>query len=346
MVREPQPRIAQLLNWALARIMRQHPDVLLLGEDLADPYGGAFKITQGLSSEFGDRVISTPISEAGFTGMGVGLALGGLRPVVEIMFGDFITLAVDQIVNQASKIASMFGRPVNLPLVVRTPMGGGRGYGPTHSQSLERLFFGTPGLEVTAISAFIDPGVLLENAIASPRPVLFIENKLLYSQALITQKDLDSLGYSRRCIAPPVPTVLLEPGQTPDITVIAYGRMASLALNAADVLQRREGLVCELVIPHRLSPLDSQPLLESAARTRRVVTVEEGVANFGFGAEVSHMVHAVGLEAPVQRVGASFAPIPARRDLEDQVLPGVDDIVTAAITTVDVDFQSAEGEEP
>jgi pyruvate/2-oxoglutarate/acetoin dehydrogenase E1 component len=225
-------------------------------------------------------------------------------------------------------------------------MGGGRGYGPTHSQSLERLFFGTPSLDVVALSAFLDPGLLLKNAVASNQPCLLIENKLLYSAFLVSDEALALHGCRRLHGASSFPTVTLQPVEAADITIIAYGGMASCALEAAASLQRVEGLICEVVVIHQLSPFDAKPVLASAARTRRVVVVEEGWEHFGFGAEVSHLVSAVGLEAPVQRVGATCAPIPARRDLEARVLPGTEAIMSAAIATVDVEYLIGQGEAP
>lgn len=333
-------KVLHSLNAALHALLDECPEVLLVGEDVRDPYGGAFKVTKGLSAAHPDRVLGTPISEAGIVGLGTGLALGGLRPVVEIMFGDFITLAADQLVNQAAKFRTMYHRTCSVPLVVRTPMGGRRGYGPTHSQTLERHFCGVPGLTVVATSNVLDPGALLQYAVLKDDgPVLFVENKLLYLADVL---DADALharhGLSLSAYGAGYPTAVLSPAGPPDVTLAAYGGMTPLLLEASDALLRDEGLVCELVVPHALSPLDPAPLLDSVCRTRRMVVAEEGVGAFGWGAEVAALVQAVALEAPVQRVGAADSPVPAAREAEVRVLPQVEDIVAAAVRTVDEDF--------
>src|SRR4030042_7079068 len=175
------PSVLESLNTALLRAFSDNLNVYLLGEDILDPYGGAFKVSRGLSTNFPERVLTTPISEAGFVGVAAGMALRGLRPVVEIMFGDFISLIADQMINHIAKFRWMYNDQVRVPLVVRTPMGGRRGYGPTHSQTLEKIFLGVPGLRVLAVNNFIDPSALLADTIINTQdPVLFIENKLLY----------------------------------------------------------------------------------------------------------------------------------------------------------------------
>ncbi len=175
------PTILEALNAALQNALASDERVVIMGEDILDPYGGAFKVTRGLSDSFPDRVITTPISEAGIVGVAAGMALRGLLPVVEIMFGDFITLIADQVINHAAKFRWMYNNQVRVPIVIRTPMGGRRGYGPTHSQTMEKFFIGVPGLRVLAPNTFSDPGDLLSKAIFEDNdPVLFIENKLLY----------------------------------------------------------------------------------------------------------------------------------------------------------------------
>ena len=328
-------RVLSALQAGLYNAMIEDKSVLMLGEDIVDPYGGAFKVTKGLSEEFPGRVISTPISEAGITGVGIGLALNGFRPVVEIMFGDFLTLAIDQLINQASKIASMRPELTPVPMVLRMPMGGRRGYGPTHSQSIERLVFGVPGLTVVACSHLIDPGLMLKSAIlAIDEPVIFIENKVLYAEMVKVPKDFSMEMEG----VPPFATAVLLPDEPADVSIITYGGMAPLVIEAAKFLRETEGLICELVVSHCLSPLEIQPMRDSAVRTQRVVVVEEGLMAFGWGAEVAAVLSALALASPVQRVGAINSVIPASRFLEDKVLPQVQDIVTAAIRTVDVNF--------
>ncbi|TFH34461.1 MAG: alpha-ketoacid dehydrogenase subunit beta, partial [Anaerolineales bacterium] len=182
--------VLQALNHGLRQCLEGSSEVYLLGEDILDPYGGAFKVVQGLSTDFPERVLTTPVSEAGIVGVGVGMALRGLRPVVEIMFGDFLTLAADQLINHAAKFRWMSNDKVRVPLVVRTPMGGYRGYGPTHSQTLEKHFFGTPGLRVVAVNTLVNPQTIIARVVLEEDdPVLFVEHKLLYPQALFSAGD-------------------------------------------------------------------------------------------------------------------------------------------------------------
>ncbi len=292
--------VLESLNAGLQRAMRQDERVYFLGEDVLDPYGGAFKVSRGLSSAFPERVLATPISEAGFTGLAAGMALRGLRPVVEIMFGDFLTLAADQIINHIAKFRYMYNDQVRLPLVIRTPMGGRRGYGPTHSQTLEKHFLGAPGLRVLAPCALGDPGKLLEQAILlDDDPVLFIENKLLYLQPLppagLAEFDLqedypppqntntaamDPLSYA------PVYTLRLKGAPPPQLSIAAYGYMAGLALQAALRLAYENEIFVELVIATQLSPCEIQPMLASAERSGRLLSVEEGGLSLGWGAEI------------------------------------------------------------
>src|SRR6185437_15996485 len=216
--------------------------VIVLGEDVLDPYGGAFKVTRGLATQCPDRVLTSPISEAGIVAVATGLALRGFRPVVEIMFGDFLFLAGDQIVNHAAKYRAMFNEQVRVPLVIRMPSGGRRGYGPTHSQSLEKHFLGVPGLWVIAPHSLGDPGALLRQAIFDTEdPVLFVENKIGYGETLFA----DVPGYDAVTLADaasPYPSLWLKPRAPSDGFLLCYGGMARPALDAAAVLREREGL--------------------------------------------------------------------------------------------------------
>jgi pyruvate/2-oxoglutarate/acetoin dehydrogenase E1 component len=311
------------LRRALHALLEADARVVVLGEDILDPYGGAFKVTQGLSTRFPDRVLTTPISEAALVGMGVGLALRGRRPIVEIMFGDFVTLAADQLINHAAKYAAMYNGRVQAPLVVRTPMGGGRGYGPTHSQSLERLFLGIPHLTVLAPSHAHDAGALLGAAVASEGPVLFVENKLLYPQALLLHtgegpirrhEEPDAHGYSVVRLAN------YGAEQTPDLALAAYGGMSALLTPVLARLAAEEVRVLA-VLPACISPLDSTAIVAAAqAAGGRLLLVEEGPAAFGWGAEVAAVVQAALPGAVVARLGAQPTVIPAARPLEDAVL--------------------------
>jgi pyruvate/2-oxoglutarate/acetoin dehydrogenase E1 component len=329
------PTVLDAINGALHDALAADDDVLLLGEDVLDPYGGAFKATRGLSTAFADRVVTTPISEAGIVGVATGMALRGLRPVVEIMFGDFTTLIVDQLVNHASKMRSMYGASVEVPLVVRTPMGGRRGYGPTHSQSIEKLFLGTPGLRVVAPTALGDVRALLRSTILdTDDPVLFVENKLLYLVAV--HEDDDDLV--RESCGGPTPTtvVRVRDAGTAALTLTAHGHMAELAAQAVVQLAYEHEVFAELVVPTQLWPLDVHPIAESVRRTGTLVTGEEGTIGAGWGSEVvAAVVEAVGPAMRcARRVAAREMPVPAAPALEAVALPSVDDLVAASLDAI------------
>jgi pyruvate/2-oxoglutarate/acetoin dehydrogenase E1 component len=325
------------LNAALHAAMAADERVILLGEDLLDPYGGAFKVTRGLSTQFPDRVLATPISEAGIVAVATGLALRGLRPVVEIMFGDFLFLAGDQIVNHAAKYRVMFNDQVRVPLVIRAPSGGRRGYGPTHSQSLEKHFLGVPGLWVVAPHALLDPGTLLRQAIDIDDPVLFVENKIGYGEPLRSElPDYDAVHLADP--ASPFPTLWLRPHGTADGLLVCYGGMTHAALDAAAALRVREKLDLGLVVVSQLAPTPATHLetIMREASPAAVITVEEAPDEGGWGAEMIATFEQArdrrGLGAiAYRRVGAKATPIPSARALEDAVLPQTDDIVAAVL---------------
>lgn len=331
-------RYVESLNLGLHRVMGEDGRVLLIGEDLLDPYGGAFKVSRGLSTAFPDRVITTPISEGGIVGLSIGLAMRGFRPVVELMFGDFITLATDQIVNHASKFRWMYDDQVQVPLVIRTPMGGRRGYGPTHSQTLEAMYMTVTGLRIVAPSHVHDPGGLLGEAIREDGPVLFIENKLLYGQQVLEQDTFgragefhaEALSFADK--AYPTMRLTLCPGERPDVTLIAYGGMAPTAIEAARNAFLEEETKVEVLIPSLLRPVPILDFLPSVRQSGRVVVAEEGNRTGGWGAEVSSQVHELAFHAlarPVERLGASDTPIPCSRPLEEEVLVQVRDVERA-----------------
>ena len=325
------------LNNGLQRAFAADERVYLLGEDVLDPYGGAFKVTRGLSDAFPGRVLATPISEAGITGVAAGMALRGLRPVVEVMFGDFVTLIADQVINHIAKFRWMYNDQVRLPLVIRTPMGGRRGYGPTHSQTLEKLYLGVPGLRVLAPCALGDPGKLLESAILTGEdPTLFVENKLLYllpvqAGALLGELEMHLIPTSGRNPAPAY-TLALRDAPPPVLTLAAYGYMAELARQALLRLAYEYEVFAELVIPTQLAPFDLEPVLVSVRRTGRLLTVEEGTLAMGWGAEI--LALAAESQGPRlqlgRRIGAWETPIPGSGPLEAQALPGVEHIVQTA----------------
>ena len=320
------------LNAGLHRAFQADERVYLLGEDVLDPYGGAFRVSRGLSSEYPQRVITTPISEAGIVGVATGMALRGLRPVVEIMFGDFLTLAADQLINHAAKFRYMYNEAVRVPLVVRTPMGGRRGYGPTHSQSLEKYFLGVPGLRVLAPTTLGEPGRLLEKAILENEdPLLFVENKLLYLLPLLQEGSLGE--FEVHTVESDDSFVLrLQGAPPPTLTIAAYGYMAELARQAMLRLAYELEIFTELVIPTQLSPFTSEPLLASAVRTGQLLVLEEGTITLGWGAEViARCAESTPNLRRYARLAAPDQPIPASRPQEEAVLPGVDQILQSAV---------------
>jgi len=330
------PTVLDSLNLALHRAFEVDNNVLLLGEDVLDPYGGAFKVTRGLSSKYPGRVFTTPVSEAGIVGIATGMALRGLRPVVEIMFGDFTTLIADQLVNHATKFRWMYNDQVRVPLVIRTPMGGRRGYGPTHSQTLEKLFLGVPGLQVIAPCAIGSPGDLLFNAIVyGEDPVLFVENKLLYLSPLQDAITLHDFLLSTTAGIPTY-TLILREAPRPILTMAAYGYMAELARQAVIRLAYEHEIFVELVIPTQLTPYQPEPVVNSVNKTGRLLTVEEGTLTLGWGAEViAQTAEKTGGRLRItRRIAAWDLPVPSSGPLETKVLPGVDDILRIACEMV------------
>lgn len=317
------------LNTALRTMLSEHPEVVLLGEDMHDPYGGAFKVTAGLSTGFPDRVISTPLSEAGIIGAGIGLALEGARPIVEMMFADFLTLGIDQILNHAVKFPGMFPN-CQVPLVIRTPSGGRRGYGPTHSQSPENIMLAVPGLTVVFGSHRHAVGELLCRAVLDwPYPTIFFEHKLLYAM------EMSRLGYHELPANPSDPAAALFPtlvrgSQDPDVTIVAYGGMAPWAEKAATLLEQEE-LEVEIVLPSLLSPLPKNTLLEALSMRSKIAIVEEAHAGFGFGAELGALLLESGFAGRFTRIATPPVPIPAARSLEQEVIPGEKQIVNGIL---------------
>jgi pyruvate/2-oxoglutarate/acetoin dehydrogenase E1 component len=338
------PTVLESLNSALHRAFSENKNVYLLGEDILDPYGGAFKVTRGLSTRFPDRVITTPISEAGFVGVAAGMALRGLRPVVEIMFGDFTSLIADQIINHIAKFHWMYNEQVTLPLVIRTPMGGRRGYGPTHSQTLEKLYLGVAGLRVVAPAAFSrldesgSPGDLLyQSILESEEPTLFIENKLQYLLPVQNQLDLKDfivvIDPSTKGTSFPSYTLSMRGTPPATLTIAAYGYMADLTMQAVTRLAYEHEIFTELVIPTQLSPFMIEPIISSVRHTNALLAVEEGTLTMGWGAELlARAAETLGSHSlRFQRLAAKEVPIPASGPLEAQVLPGVDQIIKSAI---------------
>ena len=309
------PNVRTAINTALRTLLAASPDVLILGEDLHEPYGGAFKVTAGLSDEFPGRVISTPISEAGITGAGIGLAMEGRRPIVEIMFADFLTLCLDQIYNHAVKFPGMFP-DVDVPLIVRSPAGGRRGYGPTHSQSPENIFVSVPGLTVLYGSHRHNVGQLLVDASTRwPNPVLFLEHKLLYGEVqdpadyVVLPADSADLG------AELFPT-LRRGALAPDVTLVSFGGMLPFVERAAKRLEEEEELAVEIITPSLLSPLPRNTLLDVLLTRERIAVIEESHHEFGVSAELLASLAEAGFAGSVIRVGLPPVPIASARSLE------------------------------
>lgn len=317
------------LNSALAELLRDEGRVILLGEDLHDPYGGAFKVTEGLSTSHPDRVISTPISEAGIVGTGIGLAMSGYLPVVEIMFADFITLAMDQIFNHAVKFPGMYP-DTDVPLVIRTPSGGRRGYGPTHSQCPENLMAAVPGLTVVCPSHRHPVGAMLKAAVLRwPNPTVFFEHKLLYAETaargtyrLMNGGDAD-LGLEL------FPTLVDGPA-SPDITFVTYGGMLPVVEQLRDELMKEE-LSIEIVAPALLNPLPKRQLARHLRERDAVLVVEEAYSETGFGSALGAALLEAGFSGRFARVSTPPVPIPAARSLESEILPGRRQILESVV---------------
>lgn len=327
----PRTRVLSAINGALRHAMETDPSVMIIGEDIEGDYGGAFKVTDGLWHTFPARVRNTPISEAAIVGTGTGLALAGYRPIVEIMFGDFSLLTFDQLVNHAAKFERMYrlDRPVNL--VVRTPMGGFRGYGPTHSQSLEKHFLGVPGLRVAAISTLVDPGAVYNAVLTDDRGVtLMIEHKTSYGSML--RSELPA-GFSLWHSDDLCPAAWVRPAaQQVDVTLIGYGGMSDVLVDAADRLFDEFDTVAQVLCLSELYPASLDRYRDLLSAAKAVVVVEEGQGFAGFGAEVSAQVtQAVPeLAKRFRRVSALPDVIPSSGVMERQVLPSVDVVCRAA----------------
>lgn len=306
------------LRGAIEELIAEH-GTYVIGEDIEEPYGGAFKVTKGLSEKYPEHMIGTPMSEQGFTALSIGMALMGDYVIEEIMFGDFITLTADQLVNHAAKFYDLYGQ--KLHLTVRTPSGGYRGYGATHSQSLEKMFLGIPGLSVLAANAYSDPGELLKQAMESGKPTLFIENKLDYPRELVlndfdifTREESD--GRVRIGIK----------GEKPKQTIVTYGGMSVLAVEAAKRLAYEEEIMTEVIL---VSDLNDTDLPADSVRTDKVLVAEEGTVSFGWGAQIAGVLRQQGKQA--WNYGAKDSFLPAAKQAEDSVLLQTEDIIREAV---------------
>ncbi|MFN2611970.1 MAG: alpha-ketoacid dehydrogenase subunit beta [Solirubrobacterales bacterium] len=326
-------RMREALNEALREEMERDESVFIMGEDVG-VFQGAFKVTEGLLDKFGERrVRDTPISENSIVGVGVGAAMTGLRPIVEIMTVNFSLLALDQIVNHAAAIPYMFGGQVRVPLVIRMPGGGGHQLGPTHSHSLEALYLQIPGLLVACPSTPADGKALLKTAIRDDNPVIFMEHETLYGARGEVAENGDSgenglLSFGKAAIR----------REGTDVTIIGVLKMAHEAEAAATELANQHGIEAEVIDPRTLRPLDLETILESVRKTNRAVVVEEGWPHGGVGANLAALISEQAfdyLDAPVQRVTGADVPMPYSKRLEQSAIPHPEHIVSAARATLE-----------
>jgi pyruvate dehydrogenase E1 component beta subunit len=322
-------RMREALGAALKEEMRRDDDVFVMGEDVG-VFQGAFKVTEGLLDEFGEkRVRDTPISENTIVGTGVGAAMAGLRPVVEIMTVNFSLLAMDQLVNHMAAIPYMFNGQVRVPMVVRMPGGGGHQLGPTHSHSFEALFLHIPGVLVACPSTPGDGKALLKAAIRDDNPVIFIEHETLYGARGEVPEDGDQLlRFGEAAIR----------REGTDVTIVAILRMAQTAQQAAKTLANEHGVEAEVIDPRTLRPLDLDTILDSVRKTNRAVIVEEGWPHGGVGANVAALIQEQAfdhLDAPVQRVTGADVPMPYAKRLEQAAIPHAEHVVSAALATLE-----------
>jgi pyruvate dehydrogenase E1 component beta subunit len=309
------------LNQALREELRRDPHVILMGEEVA-VYQGAYKVSKGLLQEFSEkRIIDTPITEEGFAGLGIGAAMVGLRPIVEMMTWNFSMLAMDQIINGAAKMLYMSGGQIRIPIVFRGPGGAAHQLGAQHSQSIESWFCHVPGLKVVAPSTPYDAKGLLKSAIRDDDPVIFFEGETLYG----AKGEVPDAEYT-------VPIGVADvKREGRDVTIVAWSKMVSVASKAADALAG-QGISCEIIDPRTLRPLDEEPIVRSARKTNRCVIVEEGWPHSGLGAQIAYVIHrdAFGdLDAPVTRVTGADVPMPYAKNLEHLAMPTPERVVEA-----------------
>jgi pyruvate dehydrogenase E1 component beta subunit len=322
-------RFREALNSALREEMQRDESVFIMGEDVG-VFQGAFKVTEGLLDEFGEkRVRDTPISENTIVGTGVGAAMTGLRPVVEIMTVNFSLLAADQIINHAAAIPYMFGGKVRVPMVIRMPGGGGHQLGPTHSHSFEAMYLHVPGLLVACPSTPADGKALLKAAIRDDNPVIFMEHETLYGARGEVPENGDALlRFGEAAVR----------REGSDVTIIGILKMAQVAENAAKQLFSEDGVEAEVIDPRTLRPFDLDTILESVHKTNRVVVVEEGWPHGGAGANIAALIQEQAfdyLDAPIQRVTGADVPMPYSKRLEQAAIPHEEHVIKAAMATLE-----------
>lgn len=305
-------RVIDQINASLNAFLAASTSNYVIGEDIVDPYGGAFKATRGLSTQYPGRVLSMPISEASIAGVATGMAMKGKPVCMEVMFGDFLTLCTDQLINHMSKLPWVYNDQIRVPVVVRAPMGGKRGYGATHSQSLEKHFCGVPGLRVKALSQYTDIGTIFADAFAAKTPHLIVENKLLYAR--------------------PCQEITLASHDCPDLALITYGGSVEVCVAAAKRLGDEEELAVNIVEVTTLSPFDYEDVRRKIGACAHVLVVEEGVEGWGFASEVARAL--VGSTVRFDTVAAPDHPIPSAKDWETAILPNPERVVARAIALV------------
>jgi 2-oxoisovalerate dehydrogenase E1 component len=328
-------RVVDNLNRAHYEALRGDPTVCLLGEDVTDPYGGAFKVSRGLSTAFPGRVLATPISECAFVGMACGMALNGEKPIVEIMFGDFIGYAFDPLWNMAAKSVRMYGRRVPIHLLVRCPVGGNRGYGATHSQSPQKHLLGIPDLELFEVTPFHDNVPLFADLLDRGNPVILFENKSLYGRQCIVGERLGDLfewrfvGARRQFVA-----VSIAGAQEPEVLIIAPGSVCLQALDAVETAFLDYELEAGVLVPSQLYPFDPTPVLDRLSRATRIVVVDEGIAGGSWAEYVASLVYTQlwgKLRYPVACLHSRDSIIPCARHLEEHVVVQSKDILRVLV---------------
>lgn len=333
-------KFVELINNGLENIFNKYPSLLMIGEDIEDAnkyfskdYGGAFKASRELSKKFPGRVINTPISEAAIVGFSIGRSIAGLPTIVEIMFGDFLTLTIDQIIQHASKIPTMFGKKIDIPMILRTPMGGGRGYGPTHSQSIEKLIIGLPNVNVIALNHFMDPIKFYQKALETKKFNIIIENKVLYSHYLY-QNIIEGYEYEASNFSD-FPIIRLKPKRhKPSCTIFTYGHGLVYVEEALKTLLYEHDIFCEVICPTLITPLEIEPLKDSVINTKKLLTIEEGPSFAAIGSEVISSIVESGINTlNVIRLGNNSV-IPCSYEAEKNLLPGTKDIIESVLKLV------------
>jgi pyruvate/2-oxoglutarate/acetoin dehydrogenase E1 component len=322
----PELSYREAVRDALSTVMRQDEDVFIMGEDIAE-MGGSMGVTQGMLEEFGpERVRNSPISEMAIVGTGIGAAIQGMRPVVEIMYEDFLTLAAEQVINQAAKHRYMSGGQLKVPLTIRTQGGAGWSPGAQHAQQLEAWFVHIPGLKVVFASTPTDARGLLYTAIYEDNPVIFFEHRTLYGIKEEVPDELEPIPLGQARVH----------REGDDVTVVATGRLVHESLAAAKEAEE-QGISVEVVDPRTLQPMDEETIVTSVKKTNRCVVAHEAVTRMGYGAEVAAVVQYQAfdwLDAPIERVGAKFTPLPFAPVMEEWVVPHADDVLGAILRTV------------